>query len=84
MSSKIKSIEVTPIKVPLKRKFSGSHYFMTHRCTIITKITTEDGIVGEIYNGDEMDAQKEILDMIVHRKDMRERIASLAAKLTNR
>lgn len=40
---------------------------MTHRCTIITKITTEDGIVGEIYNEDEMDAQAEILDMIVHK-----------------
>jgi L-alanine-DL-glutamate epimerase-like enolase superfamily enzyme len=67
MSSKIRSIEFTPIKVPLKRKFSGSHYHMTHRCTIITKITTEDGIIGEIYNGDEMDAQKEILDMLTNR-----------------
>lgn len=28
---------------------------MTHRVTIITRVTTEDGIIGEIYNGDELD-----------------------------
>jgi L-alanine-DL-glutamate epimerase-like enolase superfamily enzyme len=63
----IKRIEVIPLKVPLKRKFSGSHYFMTHRCTIITRIITDTGIVGEIYNGDEMDAQEAVMDMIVNR-----------------
>lgn len=67
MKSTLMSIEAIPLKIPLKRKYSGSHYAMTHRCTIITKITTEDGIVGEIYNGDEMDAQPEMIDMIVNR-----------------
>lgn len=67
MGSRIRAIEAIPLKLPLPRKFSGSHYFMTHRCTIVTRVTTEDGAVGEIYNGDEMDAQHEILKMITDR-----------------
>ena len=66
MSSILVNVEAIPLKIPLERRFRGSHYSMTHRCTIVTRITTEDGIVGEIYNGDEMDAQADILDMMVH------------------
>src|SRR5690625_3855904 len=64
LSSKIAKVEVIPIKMPLKKVFKGSHYFMSHRVTVITKITTEDGIVGEIYNGDEIDDLSDIVDMI--------------------
>src|SRR5690625_2612206 len=50
--------------MPLKKTFKGSNYFMAERVTVITRITTEDGIVGEIYNGDELDDLKKIVEMI--------------------
>src|SRR5699024_7757371 len=34
------------------------------RVTVITRITTEDGVVGEIYNGDEIDDLYKIVTMI--------------------
>ncbi|WP_237049355.1 mandelate racemase/muconate lactonizing enzyme family protein [Lentibacillus amyloliquefaciens] len=64
LTSRIKKIDVIPIKMPLKKVFKGSNYFMTHRVTVLTRITTEDGIVGEIYNGDEMDDLEAIVKMI--------------------
>lgn len=48
----IERIEVIPVRVPLKRKFQGSHYSMTSRCTIITRVYTSGGLVGEAFNGD--------------------------------
>lgn len=47
------SVETVPLRVPLARAFHGSHYRMTHRSTIVTRIRTEEGIVGEAYAGDE-------------------------------
>jgi D-galactarolactone cycloisomerase len=49
----IARIETTAIRVPLGREYRGSHYRMTHRSTIVTRIYTEEGIVGEAYTGDE-------------------------------
>ena len=48
----IESIETTPIRVPLDRTYKGSFYSMPNRCTIITRLRTSDGVVGEIYNAD--------------------------------
>lgn len=62
---KIRSIETIPVRVPLDRTYKGSHYCMTHRSTIITRITTAGGIVGEAYAGDE-DASLEEIDSIIH------------------
>ncbi len=50
---KIAAIETIPIRVPLPRTFSGSYYRMTHRSTILARVVTEEGIVGEAYGGDE-------------------------------
>lgn len=61
---RIRSIEVIPLRAPLPRVFRGSKYQMTTRCTIITRVLTEEGIVGEIYNGDEDDTQAAILRII--------------------
>jgi len=47
------SVETVALRVPLARTFHGSHYRMTHRSTIVTRIRTEEGIVGEAYAGDE-------------------------------
>jgi D-galactarolactone cycloisomerase len=61
----ISSVEAIPIRVPLVRPFRGSHYQMTHRSTIVVRITTDDGIVGEAYAGDEDSSLLEI-DRIVN------------------
>jgi len=50
---KIAKIETLPIRVPLRQVYRGSHYQMTHRATILTRIHTEEGIVGEAFVGDE-------------------------------
>jgi L-alanine-DL-glutamate epimerase-like enolase superfamily enzyme len=49
----ISAIETTAIRVPLDRTFRGSHYQMTHRSTIVTRIQTDEGVTGEVYAGDE-------------------------------
>ena len=48
----IERIEVVPVRVPLIRRFQGSHYSMTNRCTIVTRVHTSGGVVGEAFNGD--------------------------------
>jgi D-galactarolactone cycloisomerase len=63
----ISRIETFPIRVPLGRVYSGSHYRMTHRSTIITRLYTDDGVVGEAYAGDE-DAGLEEIDAIIHQE----------------
>ena len=60
----IARIETIPIRVPLARVYSGSHYRMTNRSTIVTRVYTEEGIVGEAYAGDE-DAGLAEIDAIV-------------------
>ena len=42
----------------------GSRYRMTTRCTIITRVVTEEGIVGEAYTGDEDESQSAIIRII--------------------
>ena len=54
-----------PIRVPLARTYAGSHYSMTHRSTVITRVHTDEGVVGEAYAGDE-DAGLADIVRIVH------------------
>lgn len=61
---RIAAVETIPVRVPLGRVYRGSHYQMTHRSTIITRVITEDGIVGEAYAGDE-DAGLTLIDRII-------------------
>jgi D-galactarolactone cycloisomerase len=49
----IARVETVAMRVPLGREYRGSHYRMTHRSTIVTRVFTEEGIVGEAYAGDE-------------------------------
>jgi D-galactarolactone cycloisomerase len=65
MSLTIESIETIPIRVPLPFTYKGSYYKMRNRCTIITRVTTSEGIVGEAYNADEDEPlQSEILAIL--------------------
>jgi D-galactarolactone cycloisomerase len=62
---RIERIETIPIRIPLKTQYTGSNYSMRNRCTIITRLYTSDGIIGECYNGDEDDTMvgiKQIVD----------------------
>ena len=61
----IEQIETVLVRVPLDRVYRGSHYQMTHRSTIITRVVTASGIVGEAYAGDE-DAGLAEIDGIIH------------------
>jgi D-galactarolactone cycloisomerase len=60
---RIERIETIPIRVPLARVYRGSHYQMTHRSTIVTRVHA-GGLVGEAYAGDE-DAGLLEIDAIV-------------------
>lgn len=62
---RIVSIETTKVRVPLATTFRGSYYRMTHRSTILTRITADEGVVGEAYVGDE-DTSLDEIESIVH------------------
>ena len=57
---RIERIEVVPLEVPLGRTFHGSYYSMDSRATLIVRVHTDHGVVGESYNGDEVHTQREI------------------------
>jgi L-alanine-DL-glutamate epimerase-like enolase superfamily enzyme len=83
MSLKIESIETIPIRVPLPFTYKGSYYKMRNRCTIITRVRTSEGIVGEAYNADEDEPlQSEILT-ILH-QELAPRVIGLDAFGTER
>lgn len=60
----IEHVEVTPVRVPLTRRFQGSHYSMSNRCTIVTRVHTSCGLVSEVYNGDTDTEQAVIVGII--------------------
>lgn len=62
---RIEAIETIPVRIALDRTYRGSYYHMPNRCTIITRISTSDGVLGEIYNADtDGDEQTEVLTII--------------------
>jgi D-galactarolactone cycloisomerase len=61
--ARIDRIEVLPLRVPLDRVYSGSHYSMRNRATIVTRVYA-DGLVGECYNGDTDDEQAAVVKII--------------------
>jgi D-galactarolactone cycloisomerase len=74
---RIERVEFIPLIMPLPKTFRGSFYFMTHRCTIITRIYTACGIVGECYNGDEYETQAAVLKIL--REEIAPRVIGLSA-----
>ena len=61
---KIKSVKIIAVDIPLARNFGGSKYNVTKRCTIITRMETENGLISEVYNGDNRDHMKEVVEII--------------------
>ncbi|MGH9771308.1 MAG: mandelate racemase/muconate lactonizing enzyme family protein [Candidatus Acidiferrales bacterium] len=62
---KIVRIETIPIRVPLRQIYRGSHYQMSHRATILTRVHTEEGILGEAFVADEDHINDQIERVIV-------------------
>jgi D-galactarolactone cycloisomerase len=63
--ARIRRIEAVPVRAPLAREFRGSFYRMTHRATLVVRVLTDEGIVGEAYVGDEDTAAREIRDVLL-------------------
>ncbi len=61
---RIHSIEAVAIDIPLRRNFGGSTYAVLKRCTVITRMRTEGGLVSEVYNGDNREQGPEIVRLI--------------------
>src|SRR5260370_3909752 len=61
----IEKIETTALRLPLKRRYSGSAYSMVNRCTIVTRLHTREGVVGEVYTGD-TDAEQDVIVGVIH------------------
>ena len=62
--AKITRIETIPLKVKLERAATGSTLKLTHRCTILTRIHTDAGVLGECFNGNDDALQADIINMI--------------------
>ena len=61
---RIRSVEAIAIKISLKKTFGGSQYQVNSRCTIITRIQTDEGLISEIYNGDNRSHGKDLVKII--------------------
>ena len=61
---RVHSIDAIPIDIPLARNFGGSTYAVLKRSTVITRLATDDGIVSEVYNGDNREHGPEIARII--------------------
>ena len=62
--ARITRIETIPLKVKLARAATGSTLKLTHRCTILTRIHTDAGVLGECFNGNDDALQADIINMI--------------------
>ncbi len=49
---RITAVEAIAIDIPLSRNFGGSTYSVLKRSTVITRLRTDNGLVSEVYNGD--------------------------------
>jgi D-galactarolactone cycloisomerase len=60
----ISRIEQIPLVVPLGRVYRGSYYQMTHRSTILTRVHTEEGVIGQAYAADEDGTLAQIMEVV--------------------
>ena len=61
---RIQRVEAEALSIPLNRDFGGATYHVTRRCTVITRVYSRDGVVSEVYNGDNRDHSPEIARVI--------------------
>ena len=58
------SVEAIALDIPLTRNFGGSTYAVLKRSTVVTRLRTDDGLVSEVYNGDNREHGPEIVRLI--------------------
>jgi L-alanine-DL-glutamate epimerase-like enolase superfamily enzyme len=63
-AARIVRIETIPLRVKLDRTAAGSTVKLTHRATIVTRLHTDAGVVGECFNGNDDELQGAIIRMI--------------------
>ena len=61
---RLQGVEAIAVDIPLTRNFGGSTYAVLKRSTIVTRLRTEDGLVSEVYNGDNREHGPEIVRLI--------------------
>ena len=61
---KINAIEVIPLARKLEAEFLGGTYRVQNRNTIVTRIHTDNGIVGQAFGGDEDQVQERIVALV--------------------
>ncbi|GAB4547157.1 MAG: mandelate racemase/muconate lactonizing enzyme family protein [Anaerolineae bacterium] len=61
---KITQIEVIPLERKLESPFEGGTYRIVNRNTIVTRIHTDAGLIGEAFGGDEDMTQMEVVRVI--------------------
>ena len=64
LDAKIIRIETIPLRVKMERVATGSTLKLSHRCTILTRIHTDAGIIGECFNGNDDALQASVINMI--------------------
>jgi D-arabinonate dehydratase len=61
---KITQVEVIPLARKLETPFEGGTYRIDNRFTLVTRVYTDDGFVGEVFGGDEDMTQTGIVNLI--------------------
>src|SRR4051794_20221755 len=61
---KITKIEAIPLVRKLDQEFLGGTYRIINRNTIVTRVHTDEGIIGEIFGGDEDYSQARVVGVI--------------------
>jgi len=64
LDAKIIKIETIPLRVKMERIATGSTLKLSHRCTILTRIHTDAGVIGECFNGNDDALQASVMNMI--------------------
>jgi L-alanine-DL-glutamate epimerase-like enolase superfamily enzyme len=61
---RIESVDAIAVDIPLGKNFGGSTYTVLKRSTVVTRLRTTDGLVSEVYNGDNREQGGEIARVI--------------------
>jgi D-arabinonate dehydratase len=61
---RLHSVDAIPVSIPLTKNFGGSTYNVVTRGTVVTRLRTDDGLVSEVYNGDNREEGREIARLI--------------------
>lgn len=61
---KITRIEIIPLVRKLEEAFEGGTYRIVNRYTLVTRVYTDVGIIGEVFGGDEDQRQERIVHVV--------------------